>query len=149
MKPTRLARMTGYFVSFGFYAGILVCLSVPFLIKAAAPYYPAFQEHYLPMVILFMLAGLSGILIFYELKRMFGTIAANDPFVEANVTSLRRMGIYSFIICILMVLRLFFNITPTMLVLILVFFIAGLFSLVLSQVFNQAVLYKQENDLTI
>ena len=30
-----------------------------------------------------------------------------------------------------------------------VFFIAGLFSLVLSQVFSRAVEYKKENDLTI
>lgn len=149
MKPTRLARLTGYFVSFGFYAGILVCLCVPFLIRAAAPYYPAFRDHYWPMVTIFMLAGVLGVLIFYELKKMFGTIAERDPFVESNVKSLHRMGIYSFFICVLMVARLFFNLTPTMLVLILVFFIAGLFSLVLSQVFNQAVLYKQENDLTI
>jgi hypothetical protein len=40
-------------------------------------------------------------------------------------------------------------ITPAAMVLVAVFTIAGLFSLVLSQVFDQAVTYKLENDLTI
>ncbi len=149
MQPTRLARLTGLFVNFGFYSGILICLLVPFIIKAASPGYEAFRTYYWPMVFIFMLSGIFGVLIFYELKKMFHTIAARDPFVGSNVISLRRMGCYSFFICVIMAFRLFFNITPTMFVLILVFFIAGLFSLVLSQVFHQAVLYKQENDLTI
>jgi hypothetical protein len=49
----------------------------------------------------------------------------------------------------MMLTRLLFVITPAALVLVAVFAIAGLFSLVLSQVFDQAVTYKQENDLTI
>ena len=36
MQPTRLAKLTGLFVNFGFYAGILICFMVPFIIKAAA-----------------------------------------------------------------------------------------------------------------
>jgi hypothetical protein len=48
-----------------------------------------------------------------------------------------------------MAVKLFFVITPATLILVLVFIIAGLFSHVLSQVFDQAVAYKFENDLTI
>ena len=59
------------------------------------------------------------------------------------------MGILSFIICGITLVRLVFVITPATLIIILVFFIAGLFSIVLSQVFAQAVSYKEENDLTI
>ena len=39
--------------------------------------------------------------------------------------------------------------TPAVMIIILVFLIAGLFSKVLSQVFDRAVAYKLENDLTI
>ena len=39
--------------------------------------------------------------------------------------------------------------TPATLIIILVFFIAALFSVVLSCVFQEAVNYKDENDLTI
>ncbi|MBO5196905.1 MAG: DUF2975 domain-containing protein [Lachnospiraceae bacterium] len=149
MKLTRLARFTGCFVNLGFYLGILICAAVPLIIWKAGDWFPIFRDYYWPMVIIFLLSGILGVLIFYELKKIFGTLAARDPFVEANVLSLRRMGAYSFSICVVTAARLFFNITVTMLILILVFFIAGLFSLVLSQVFTQAVLYKQENDLTV
>jgi hypothetical protein len=59
------------------------------------------------------------------------------------------MGYYAFVIALIMLAKLLFVVTPATLVLVLVFIIAGLFSLVLSQVFDQAVTYKQENDLTI
>ena len=80
---------------------------------------------------------------------MFRTVLSEDPFVKDNVYSLKRMGGCAFGIAVLMLVRLFFVITPAALVLVAVFAIAGLFSLVLSQVFDQAVTYKQENDLTI
>lgn len=66
-----------------------------------------------------------------------------------NVKSLKRMGNYSFIIAAVTSVRLCLYSTPGVFVVILVFVIAGLFSKVLAGVFEQAVNYKQENDLTI
>ena len=80
---------------------------------------------------------------------MFRTVLKNDCFVKENVTSLRKMGTYSFFIAAITAIRLFLYITPGVLVVILVFLIAGLFSKVLSEVFDKAVTYKLENDLTI
>ncbi len=59
------------------------------------------------------------------------------------------MGTCSFCIMGISIIRLFIIITPATLVIILVFLIAGLFSKVLAGVFDQAVSYKLENDLTI
>jgi hypothetical protein len=59
------------------------------------------------------------------------------------------MGFCAFLISGIMAIRLILVFTPAAAVLVLVFLVAGLFSLVLSQVFDQAVTYKQENDLTI
>lgn len=64
-------------------------------------------------------------------------------------TSLKRMSVYSFCIAGLTVIRLFLAMTPAAMVEVLVFLIAGLFSRVLADVFDQAVTYKLENDLTI
>ena len=80
---------------------------------------------------------------------MFSTVLKEDCFVEENVKSLRKMGNYSFCIVAVSIIRLFFMLTIAMLVIILVFIIAGLFSKVLASVFDQAVTYKMENDLTI
>ena len=58
-------------------------------------------------------------------------------------------GNLQFFIAVITCCRLFLYLTPAVLIVILVFVIAGLFSKVLSQVFEKAVTYKQENDLTI
>ena len=80
---------------------------------------------------------------------MFKSVINDDCFIKQNVVSLRRMGNYSFMIALVTCLRLLLYLTPAVLVVILVFVIAGLFSKVLSQVFDKAVTYKLENDLTI
>lgn len=91
-------------------------------------------------------SGILAVLIISELRRMFGSVLNKNCFIHENVIALRRMGTYSFlIICC----RLFVYVTPAVLVVILVFVIAGLFSKVLSRAFDQAVTYKEENDLTI
>ena len=88
-------------------------------------------------------------LIIRELRKMFCSVLDDNCFIPENVNSLRKMGTYSFCIAIITCCRLFLYMTPAVLIVILVFVIAGLFSKVLSQVFQTAVNYKQENDLTI
>ena len=69
--------------------------------------------------------------------------------MQENVVSLQRMGTYSFMIALFSLVRMLLFISITMLVVILVFIIAGLFSKTLAIVFDKAVKYKEENDLTI
>lgn len=149
MKKTRLTVITNIIINTIFYLGIPVCLSVPYVIYRAGEFNTIFNDYYWQMVLTFLLSGIFAELIFFELRRIFRTVLAGDPFVTANVNSLKRMGYYSFVITVITISRLFIVVTPAVLVVILVFSIAGLFSLVLSQVFHQAVVYKLENDLTI
>lgn len=149
MKKDPLIKSTKCMLDCMFYAGILICAGVPFLFRFAGKHYSIFDKYYLPFCVIFMIAGIFALIIIWDLRNMFRTVIKGDPFVRENVTSLKRMGLCAFTITVLMAMRLFFVITPAALVLVLVFLIAGLFSLVLSQVFDQAVTYKQENDLTI
>ena len=98
---------------------------------------------------IFFLSGIFAVLILQQLRRMFGTVLNDDCFVRENVASLEKMSIYSFFIAVITACRLFIYLTPAVLVIILVFVIAVLFSKVLAGVFDKAVTYKQENDLTI
>ena len=132
-----------------FYAGILVAATLPFSIGLYARYNSYFANNYIAMVLLFFFSGVFAILIIYELRKMFCSVINDDCFVEENVVSLRRMGTYSFIIALITAGRLFIYITPAVMIVILVFVITGLFSKVLSRVFDKAVTYKLENDLTI
>jgi hypothetical protein len=149
MNRNPLVRITKFLLDFMFYSGIIICAAVPFLFKYAGRIYEDFITYYIPFCIIFILAGIFALIILWELRRMFHTVMTGDPFVKENVTSLKRMGLCAFIISVCMIARLFFVITPAAMILALVFLVAGLFSKVLSLVFDQAVTYKQENDLTI
>lgn len=149
MQSNTLTKFTKAFLDFMFYSGILVTLTVPLSFRFLGTYYPNIAEHYLAMCIIFMLCGCLALWIIYYLRKIFSTVLSEDCFVMENVTALKRMGGASFFISFISVVRLFFTVTPATLMIILVFFIAGLFSLVLAQVFHQAVTYKEENDFTI
>ena len=149
MEEMKLAKLTKGILDFMFYSGIIVCVTLPLTLKLAGKYMPDFLTFYYPLLVLFLASGIFAVLIILELRRMFSTVLKQDCFVEENVKSLKKMGTYSFCIAAISVIRLFIVITPAVLVVILVFIIAGLFSKVLSNVFEQAVTYKLENDLTI
>lgn len=149
MDTNLLNKFTKFCLDFMFYTGILVTLTVPGTFRILGRYYPNIGNHYLAMCIIFIICGGLALWIIYYLRKIFNTILGEDCFVEENVTSLRRIGAAAFFISLVTAVRLFFVITPATLIIILVFFIAGLFSLVLAQVFAQAVAYKRENDFTI
>lgn len=144
-----VARFTKALLDVMFCGGILATLSLPWTFRWMAGFYPNLEAHYWLTTILFMLSGAGAVLIIYELRRMFRTVLQNDCFVRQNVVSLRRMGILGLGIAVITAVRLSVIFTPATVVIIIVFFIAALFSFVLSHVFAQAVRYKEENDLTI
>ncbi len=149
MRRKSLVWFTKYLLDFMFFSGILVCAGVPLIFRQVGKYFNIFREYYTPFCIIFMIAGVFALVLLGNLRNIFKTVIHEDPFVRENVTSLKRMGFCSFIIAFSMAFRLVFVVTPAALVLVAVFLIAGLFSLVLSQVFDQAVTFKLENDLTI
>jgi hypothetical protein len=91
---------------------------------------------------------LGGEYIAFELLRMMRTLDG-DPFVERNVLSLRRMGFVAVGIALLGLCTLLLHPVPFAVIAAAPVAMCGLFSLVLSGVFAQAVAYKQENDLTV
>lgn len=145
----RLTIITKLLLDFMFYAGIAVTATLPLSIRFYGKYNSYFADNYIPLILLFFFSGIFAILIIYELRKMFRSVLNDDCFIPENVVSLRRMGTYSIIIALITAGRLFLYITPAVLIVILVFVIAGLFSKVLSRVFDRAVTYKLENDLTI
>lgn len=145
----KLTLFTKYLLDFMNYSGIVVIVTLPFSFKLYGKYNTYFADNYYSLLVVFFLAGIFALLIIQELRKMFRTVLNDDCFIRENVKSLERMSIYSFFIAVIMACRLFIYITPSVLILILVFVIAGLFSKVLAQVFDKAVTYKLENDLTI
>ena len=144
-----IALFTKLLLDIAFVCAIITWLALPVLIHFYGSYSSYFSRYFWAMWALFAGAGAFTILIIAELRKMFATVLADDCFVASNVTSLKRMGIYAFFISGITTARLFLYLSPAAIIIIITFFVAGMFSRVLAQVFEKAVSYKLENDLTI
>lgn len=150
MRQSRLISFTKYFLDFMFFSGIPVEVSLPFSLKMLGEYYwKEMAEQYWPMLIIFGLSGICGLIIVYQLRKMMKTVVKRECFVDNNTKSLSTMGKVSFVITVLFIVKCILLPTPASFVIVLTFFIAGVFSHVLSLVFEEAVRFKEENDLTI
>lgn len=153
MKRETVIWITKYLLDIMYFSGIVVTLllPVPGMVQHILDFfdYHNFEGFYTELIVIYFILGIMAVLILGELRKMFRTVLKDDCFVKDNVVSLQRMGTYSFVIALICLLRTALYMTAAMLVLVLVFMIAGLFSKVLAFVFERAVEYKLENDLTI
>lgn len=149
MNRSKMIVFTKYLLNFMFYSGIVVTLSLPWTIRLAGTYSSDIKDHYLLMLVVLFLSGICALIILWQLKKMVRTVAERNCFVDENTKSLKSMGKVAFIICILFLIKVVIFPTPAAFIIILTFFVAGIFSHVLGLVFAEAVRYKEENDLTI
>ncbi|MDD3362610.1 MAG: DUF2975 domain-containing protein [Hespellia sp.] len=150
MKKFNIIRITKVILDIMLVLGIITIITLPLTMHLAGKYYSAeIEVHFVAMMWILGAAALFGMLILYELRSMMKTVVEENCFVQRNVTSLDRMGGFSICISVMFVIKVFVVPTPATAVIIIVFFIAALFSGVLARVFAQAVRYKEENDLTI
>lgn len=140
---------TKFLLDFMFCGGILVTASLPWSIKWIGSQLPYLIKHYEESVIIYFVLGIAAEKLLWELRKIFKTVLAGNCFVRENVTSLQKMANWSFFIALMSAVRSIVYMTIAMCVVIFVFMVAGLFSKVLSFVFDQAVSYKEETDWTI
>lgn len=103
--------------------------------------------------------GLLMILIAVEFIKLFKSLEVDNPFTYENVRILKTTSVISLIMSILWLIDLLFMIfiigNTYINYIIVLIFLTGLFLgvsialYILSELFNQATNYKQENDLTI
>jgi hypothetical protein len=128
--------------------GILLCL--PYLLNWYLDrlYYPAQRSYYFLLFFLYF-TGAFCLWIIYEMIKIFKTLNRKNPFMMDNVISLQKTAFSSFIIAAAYIVKIIFYNSFLTMVITMIFVIAGLFLTILSEVFKQAVEYKEENDLTI
>ncbi len=134
-----------------FFGGIGICISLPISIKWYLGFtYPyATEGAYYFLLALLYITGVLALLIVYELRKIFKTLNRKNPFMMDNVQSLNRMGIASFLIAACYIFKIFFLNSFFTIIIIMIFIIAGLFCIILAEIFRQATLFKEENDFTI
>lgn len=144
-----LHRFTKLLIDFMFYSGILVCAFVPLIIYKLIPSTFIAEGIRLQLTVVLVLSGIAALYILWTLRGIFKTLLITNPFTMENVDALRKMAAAAFIITALYITKCLFWFTLGTAIIIIIFAIAGLFSLVLADVFKQAVQYKEENDLTV
>ena len=93
MRQSRFILFTKYFLDFMFFSGILVEISLPFTLKLLGKYYsPELEAQYWPMLAIFGLSGICGLIIVFQLRKMMKTVVKRECFVDNNTRSLGAMG---------------------------------------------------------
>ena len=132
-----------------FYCGILCCLLVSFVMPYFTEYFGYRQSTVMPFTILLISSGICAIYILWQLKKIFKTLIGGNPFIESNVTCLRKCSVASFAIAIIYIIKITFWFTIASSIIVIIFVLLGLFCLTLKDVFKQAIAYKEENDWTV
>lgn len=150
MKNKKTLHMfTKILMDIMFFSGILVCAAVPFAVNIIGEYSSFIKSISLQITIVLLISGLMALYILWSLRKIFKTIVTSDPFTLDNIRILRRIAVAAFVISVAYLAKCAFWFTLATALIILIFTILGLFCLVLADVFQQAVQYKEENDLTI
>lgn len=134
-----------------FYGGIVCVLAVPWLAKWLDAWFnEGHHPHYYAIVIpILFLSGILAVTILYCLKKMYRTLLGGNPFVEENIQCFRKMAAACGGIAVIYFVKCFLLFSPATVIVMLVFVVGMLFCLTLKDIFQQAICYKEENDLTI
>jgi hypothetical protein len=134
-----------------FVGGLLVFLTLPKSLGWYLHYVHAYTSTYVYRLLLVLLyiTGLLALLIIYEIRKIFKTLQRKNPFMMDTVNSLKHMSIYSFLISFFYIGKIIIYNSFFTIIIVMIFMIAGLFAIVLAEVFRQAVEVKEENDFTI
>jgi len=146
---SKILRIILYIV---FIAGIAITVTMPFMIDTyMRVLYDAYEVRagYKLFITVFLMGiGILGLFIIFELIVMLRTMLKN-PFVKRNVKSLNIIGVTAFITAALFFVKCFLYVTFLTLVFGICLVILGLFAFTLANLFDKAIEYKEENDLTI
>lgn len=141
-----------------FFGGLLIYITLPFCLKdylnlisldRNKSYYSSGNENYYFLLVLLYITGFFCLVLVFEMIKIFKTINNRNPFQMNNSRSLRKISACSFAIAAAYIVKIFIYNSFLTIIIAMVFILAGLFTIILAELFKQAVIYKEENDLTI
>lgn len=148
----KISFITKYLMIFLMIADVAVMASMPFTLKKILIIFfePASAENLLIFYyILLYVTGMLVLMILNNLRRLFNLMIIGQPFIRTTEKRLLNIGVESFLISAMLIIKIFVQNSLMTMTSAGVFLVAGLFCLVLSDLFHSAVDYKEENDLTV
>ncbi len=133
-----------------FVFGVLTIAFLPIVVK----YYIQFlrldlQNFYIPCLILLYASGIPMLVIVQQFIKLFNSLSINMPFVQENSSHLKTASICSGIIALEYIIGIYIFKSIFTFIIVGIFLIAWIGLYILSELFKQAVKFKEENDLTI
>lgn len=133
-----------------FLGGLGIFVTLPYGLQwYMTTIYRTSTENYHFLLGFLYITGIVCLGLVNEIRKIFKTLNRRNPFMMDNVKSLNRIGVFSFVIAVAYIIKIFCYNSVLTAIIAMVFIIAGLFSLVLAEVFRQATVVKEENDLTV
>jgi len=133
-----------------FVGGIGIMLSLPIALKwYMGLMYTRTSENYNFLLGFLFVTGILALTVVNEIRNLLKNINKRNPFIRANVKSLNRIAVSCLLIAACYVIKIIFYNSFLTIIITMVFIITGFFSIILAEVFQQAVIVKEENDLTI
>ena len=141
-----MAAIVSVILYFTLIASVGAFVAIPWLAKYQLSFY--FRE-YVPTLIFLYVGGLCVIWLVIQFILIMKSVQQGSPFIYRNVKSLAHIAGCCAVCAVDMVYIQFFTESLTLLICGAILVFGCLCAIVLASVFRQAVLYKQENDLTI
>jgi len=133
-----------------FVGGMGILLSLPIALKwYLGLMYTRTSENYYFLLGFLFITGILALLVVNEIRKLLKNINKRNPFIRDNVKSLNRIAVSCLLIAACYVIKIIFYNSFLTIIITMVFIITGFFSIILAEVFQQAVIVKEENDLTI
>lgn len=143
-----LSTIIGICIKGIFMLGIIITITLPFLLKKYVEIFNPILNYHMALIILYV-SSIPAIIIVYQFIKIFGTLEQDNPFIMQNVKSLKVISICSLIIAIEYIIGIFFIVSVFEIILIAVFIVTWLGGYILSELLKKAIEYKEENELTI
>jgi hypothetical protein len=145
-----LSGIVKWILDFIFLGGLGIYVALPLALKwYMNTIYRTSTENYYFLLGFLYITGIVCLGLVNEMRKIFKTLNRKNPFMVDNVKSLNRVGGACLVIAAAYIFKVFFFNSVLTAIIAMVFIIAGLFAIVLAEVFQQAIAVKEENDLTV
>ena len=147
MKIEKLSKLLRLFLEFVFVVGVIDLITIYWTMPMFfGDIFPG--QFFWPALILLAICVICVLAMLRFVIKMLKTVEQTNPFISQNVTALKSISIFCFVISALWVGLLFFSeFNILMSLILLLFFVAGFLCLILSAIFRNAVEYKNRNDM--
>lgn len=146
----KLGLFIEYALCFLMVLAAALTITLPWSIPAVTLHYPGESElKFEKYLVVLAISGLIALLILWQARAMLHIINKGDPFVRDMVRRMRVIGILCLVLAALYFISIFFVTKFFMVLVFVTFSIVGLILFVFAQIFDQAIAFKEENDMTI